>query len=146
MKQSIIILIYCTCYLCSLNYLIYTDFMYSVLLGPFKSFTSFFFLQDLLQKYVFPTTIAKMSALKLHHTVKKIDIFPVRPFAICLSKYTSRCFYNCDKVTANLRAHRAHILKWWLYNYSLHHKGPIKIFMFCLNGKDLYKREDGIGK
>lgn len=116
------------------------------IIRAFKSFTRFFFLHDLSQKYVFPTTIAKMSALKLHHTVKKIDIFPVQPFTICLSKYTSRCFYNCDKVTANLRAHRAHILKWWLYNYSLHHKGPIKIFMFCLNGKDLYKREDRIGK
>lgn len=146
MKESIKILIYCTCHFCSLNYLIYTDFRYSVLLGPLNLLPVFFFLQDLSQKYVFPTTIAKMSALKLHHTVKKIDIFPVQPFTICLSKYTSRCFYNCDKVTANLRAHRAHILKWWLYNYSLHHKGPIKIFMFCLNGKDLYKREDRIGK
>lgn len=87
--------------------------MYSVLDEAFNLLPAwgFFHLQDSSQKYVFPTTIAKMSALKLHHTVKKIDIFPVWPFTTCLSKYTSSCFYNCDKVTANLRAHRAHILK-----------------------------------
>lgn len=94
MKESI--LIYCMSHLCSLNYPICTNFMYSVLLRAFKSFTRVillgFFLQDLSHKYVFPTTIAKMPALKLHHTVKKIDIFPVWPFTICLSKYTSRRF------------------------------------------------------
>lgn len=44
MKESINILIYCMYNLCSLNYLIYTSYMYSVLLGAFKSFTSLVFL------------------------------------------------------------------------------------------------------